>query len=216
MLLFLRIFSLTLLTLMLSACQFFSASNNSGQHSSRVQGTLTQIDGQWLLQPCATQDHYTVLPSAALSEELNTLTADAPNELFVDLRGHLDTTQQHFTPTQRYRLQSEGHDCNDPDFARLLIRANGNEPYWSILQTPQGLIFNQIGKPALVLPYIEEQLPEGRFHISSQANNQNLQLWITPQRCTDSISGTVYHLRAQLQWNQQTLHGCAAYGALRE
>lgn len=212
---FLRIFSLALLTVSLSACQFFQSPASSIQSELRLQGTLSHANGQWLLQPCTTQERYIVRPSAALSAELNNLSAEAASGVFADLRGQLDNNQQYFTPTQLYRLQSEGHNCNDPDFARLLIRASGNEPFWSILQTPQGLIFNQLDAPALVLPYIEEQLPDGRFHISTQANNQSLQLWITPQQCTDSMSGTVYHLSAQLQWNQQTVHGCAAYGALR-
>lgn len=215
MIYFLRISGLMLLTITLSACQLFQSPVSPSQPGLRLQGTLTRTDGQWLLQTCATQERYIVRPSATLSEELNRLSTEAASTLFADMHGQIDSSQRYFTPTQRYRLQAEGHDCNDPDFARLLIRASGNEPFWSILQTPQGLIFNQVGEPALALPYIEEQLPDGRFSISTQANNQNLQLWITPQQCTDSMSGAVYHLSAQLQWNQQTLHGCAAYGALR-
>ncbi len=213
---YLRILSLILATATLSACQLFNSTNNATQPTLRLQGTLSFTDEQWLLQPCNTQESYILLATKELSEELSALASEAPNGLFADLRGLLDASQQRFTPIQRYRLQIEEHGCNDPDFARLLIRASGNEPFWSILQTPKGLIFNQIDQPAIALPYIEEQLPDGRFHISTQANEQNLQLWITPQQCTDSMSGTVYHLSAQLQWNKQTLHGCAAYGALRD
>lgn len=212
---YLRILSLILLTTALSACQFFKKAEITAPAFLRLQGTLTHSNGQWLLYPCAADKHYSVLPETALSIEFNRVIADAPNGLFADLGGQLDATQQYFTPSIRYRLQSEGQGCSDQDFPRLLIRASGNEPFWSILQTPAGLIFNQVGQPAIVLPYIEEQMPDGRFHISTQANKQNLQLWITPQQCTDSMSGTVYHLSAQLQWNQQTLYGCATFGALR-
>ena len=213
--LFLRLFSLTLMTITLSACQFFSTTSNSAPPPLRLQGTLTQLGDQWLLQPCDTQKNYTLIASAELTEELDTLINEAPNGLFADLSGQLDPDLSHFTVAQRYRLQIEGHDCSDADFSRLLLRASGNEPSWSILQTPKGLILNQAGEPALALPYIEEQLPDGRFQISTQANNQNLQLWITPQRCINSMSGTVYHLSARLQLNQQTFQGCAAFGALR-
>ena len=211
-----RIFGLILLTTSLSACQSFTPSTSTNQTPSRLQGDLTQENGQWLFQPCATQDSYTLKPSTELSNELNTLASEAANGLFADLSGHIDSTKQYFTPTQRYRLQIEGHDCNDQDFKRLLVRASGNEPFWSLLQTPKGLIFNQPDASALALPYIEEQLPDGRFHISTEANQQNLQLWLTPQQCIDSMSGTVYHLTAQLRWNQQTLNGCASFGALRD
>lgn len=210
-----RILGLILLTASLSACQLFKTSAPDSQATSRMQGNISQSNGQWLFKPCTLEDNYILKPSATLSVELDTLTADINNGLFADLRGHIDTVKHNFTPTQRYRLQAEGHDCNDPDFARLLIRTSGNEPFWSILQTPRGLIFNPPGASAIALPYIEEQLPDGRFHISTQANNQKLQLWITSEQCIDSMSGTVYHLTASLKWNKQTLHGCAAYGALR-
>ncbi len=213
--LFLRLSSLTLITITLSACQLLSTTSSSLQQPLRLQGTITQLDDQWFLQPCDAQERYTLIASAELNEELNSLTSEAPNGLFADLSGELDPRLGHFTAVERYRLQIEGHDCGDTDFARLLLRASGNEPFWSILQTPKGLILNQAGEPALALPYIEEQLPDGRFQISTQANNQNLQLWVTPQQCIDSMSGTVYHLSARLQLNQQTFQGCAAFGALR-
>lgn len=96
------------------------------------------------------------------------------------------------------------------------MRASGNEPFWSLLQTPKGLLLNQIGEETIALPYIEEQLPEGRFIISSQANHQDLQLWLTPSTCRDSMSGTIYHLTARLKLDQQVLHGCASFGAMRK
>ena len=213
--LFLPILRLTLITVTLSACQLFSTNHSALQQPLRLQGTLTQFDQQWSLQPCDAPEPYTLIVSAALNEELNTLISEAPNGLFADLSGELDPNLGHFTVAERYRLQIEGHDCSDTDFARLLLRASGNEPFWSILQTPKGLILNQAGEPALALPYIEEQLPDGRFQISTQADQQNLQLWVTPQQCIDSMSGTVYHLSARLQLNQQTFQGCAAFGALR-
>lgn len=208
--------TIAVLAVTLSACQTSSSTTSSKPASQRLQGNLTQSNGEWLFQPCSTTSSYILKPATALTNELNTLTADAANGLFADLAGQLDSSQHYFTPTQRYRLQVEGHDCNDPDFARLQVRASGNEPFWSLLQTPQGLIFNVPGASAIALPYVEEQLPDGRYHISTEANEQNLSLWLTPQTCIDSMSGTVHHLTAQLQWNQKTLYGCASFGALRD
>ncbi len=213
---FLRLCSLTLIAITLSACQVFQTAKDTAAPSLRIQGTLSHKDDQWRFKPCTTNEHYRLVPSAAINEALQYHLSETTSSLFADLSGTLDRSLSTFTAQQLYRLQTEGHACNDSDFARLLVRASGNEPHWSILQTAQGLILNQADQPALVLPYIEEQLPDGRFYISSEANNQALQLWITPQQCTDSMSGTLYHLSARLQWNQQTLQGCAAYGALRD
>ncbi|MCK9534433.1 MAG: hypothetical protein M0Q98_07060 [Pseudomonas sp.] len=211
-----RAFSLLVLLASLSACQLLTPSASPTQPALRMQGTITNSEGQWVFQQCNRPNAYIINSSSALDQEFVPLITAAPNGFFADLSGDLDAAQQRFTPTQRYRLEIEGHDCSDPDFARLQLRASGNEPAWSILQTPRGLIFNQIGEAALVLPYIEEQLPNGRFHLSSQANNQNLDIWITTQQCIDNMSGAVYHLQAKLQWNQQTFNGCAAFGALRD
>lgn len=211
-----RIISLVCFTVFLSACQIIMPAKETRPTSARLQGQLSFTNQQWQLQPCSSQQQYRVNPSTELEQELKALLNETSEGVFADLSGYFDTTQTVFTPTQRYRLQSQGHNCDDPDFARLILRASGNEPFWSILQTPRGLILNQPGEPAVALPYIEEQLPNGRFNISSQANNQHLQLWITPQQCIDSMSGAVYHLSAQLQWNQHNWNGCATFGALRD
>lgn len=216
MIVFLRLCSLTLIAITLSACQVFQTANDTATPSLRIQGALSYDGDQWHFEPCTTQADYPVVPSAEINEALKHHMTERTSGIFADLSGTLDRSQRTFSAQQLYRLQTEGHACNDSDFPRLLVRASGHEPDWSILQTPQGLIFNQADQPALVLPYIEEQLPDGRFYISSEANNQDLQLWITPQQCTDSMSGTLYHLSVRLQWNQQTLQGCAAYGALRD
>lgn len=209
------VLSFILLAASLSACQLYAPKAIKPESSTRLQGTVYHSQGQWVLQPCGSQNSYIIDPPSELSLELIPLLADSSNGIFADLNGRLNTAQQRFTPSQRYRLQAEGHGCDDPDFARLQLRASGNEPFWSILQTPRGLIFNQIDQPSIVLPYIEEQQSDGRFQISSQANNQNFDLWITPGQCTDSMSGTISHLHARLQWNQHTFNGCAAFGALR-
>lgn len=208
-----RTLAIAVLIPALSACQLLKPAP-SAPADSRMQGSISQKEGQWHLQPCDSSQSYTLKLSSATSSSFDNLSKDTGGSLFADLTGQI-TAASTLTVNQLYRLQTEGHGCTDPDFSRLQLRASGNEPFWSILQTPKGLILNQAGEPALALPYIEEQLPDGRFQISTQANNQNLQLWITPQQCIDSMSGTVHHLSARLQLNQQTLQGCAAFGALR-
>lgn len=214
----LRIIGLLILTASLSACQLYTstAKTDAVPLGTRMQGTIVHNEGQWLFQPCGRQQTYIVNSSTELNQELIPLIAEAPHGIFADISGHIDAAQERFTPTQRYRLQIEGQACNDPDLARLQLRASGNEPSWSILQTPRGLIFNQADQASIALPYIEEELGNGRFYISSEANDQNLKLWITPKQCIDSMSGAVYHLHAKLQWNQESFTGCAAFGGLRD
>jgi uncharacterized membrane protein len=78
------------------------------------------------------------------------------------------------TPGGVYRVQAEGHGCTDINFARTILRASGHEPDWNIAVSNQGLILNRPGQEPQALPYLEEQLPEGRLNLSSEANGQVL------------------------------------------
>ncbi|WP_372867888.1 COG3650 family protein, partial [Pseudomonas sp.] len=90
------------------------------------------------------------------------------------------------------------------------------EPSWSVTVSSQGLVLNRAGQEPLALPYLEEQLPENRLNLTSEANGQRLELWAAPQRCVDSMSGAVQHLSAELRLNGQVMRGCAYFGGARE
>ncbi len=189
----------------------------------RFQGQISQSNEQWLLSPCNDKTTYALIsaPDSQLHEQATALLADSAAPLFADLRGTLEKAGSTQSPrplrvTRLYRLQAEGPGCDDRNFRQLLVRAHGNEPSWNININNQGLVLERIGQPALALPYLEEQLPEGGSNISTAADGLNLELWLTPQSCTDSLSGAIEHLTAVLKLNGETLHGCAAYGALRD
>ncbi|PRD18424.1 UNVERIFIED_CONTAM: hypothetical protein NCL1_60616, partial [Trichonephila clavipes] len=108
-----------------------------------------------------------------------------------------------FEVSQLYRLQGEGHGCEDLNFKRLTLRASGTEPFWQLEVGSKGLVLNRPEHEPLALPYLEEQLPEGRLNFSSEANGQRLELWVAPQRCVDGMSGAVNHLSAELRLDGQ-------------
>ena len=58
-------------------------------------------------------------------------------------------------------------------------------------------------------------LTHGSFSLSSEANGQRLELWLAPQRCVDSMSGSVQHLSAELRLNGSVQRGCASFGGAR-
>lgn len=190
--------------------------------SQRLQGELSQNNGQLLLRPCGEQRQFTLINdgSSEITREAAQLFSDGPGPLFVDLSGRLaasDTagSDGQLQVVETYRIQREGPACNDPAFKRLVLRAFGNEPDWSLNVTGRGLALFRPGQEPLALPYLEEQLPDGRFNISSEANGQRLELWVAPQRCSDSMSGSVQHLSAELRLDGQVLRGCASLGGAR-
>lgn len=200
---------------LLAACQ-----NNASAPSEpnlRIQGLLSFEQDQLRIQPCDGTDSLLLQdPNNLLSESFREFEG-TPQTLFADIAGHANSAQPN-SPLQiskLYRLTQEGFRCKDPDFRQLIIRASGNEPFWSIRINKRGLLLDRPGEQQWVLPYLEERLGNDQLNISSEANGQTLELWLSPQRCVDSMSGAISHLSAQLRINGQVLQGCAAYGGLR-
>jgi putative lipoprotein len=208
---------------LLASCQVFTPQPaDETTPATRLQGELSRQDGQLLLRPCQEQRRFVLGDdgSTGISREAAGLLGDGASSLFVDLRGRLSATPQagldgKFVPSQVYRLQAEGPGCDDLNFKRSSLRASGQEPGWSVQVSNRGLVLDRPGQEPLALPYLEEQLPEGRFNLSSEANGQRLELWVAPQRCVDSMSGTVQHLSAELRLNDEVLRGCASFGGAR-
>ena len=189
----------------------------------RLQGELHVINNRLQFRPCQEKRQFILEDSGntGLLQEAVSLLNGGKGVLFVDLAGRMVASQVAGTDgqidlTKLYRIQREGHGCDDLNFKRQTLRASGHEPDWSIDANSQGLILQRPDQSDLVVPYLEEQLPEGRFSLSSAANGQQLELWVTPQRCVDNMSGSVQHLRAELRINGQTLKGCGAYGGARQ
>jgi putative lipoprotein len=190
-----------------------------GQATERLQGKITRSEGMLLLRTCQGQRQVELLDAGAtgLPDDAQALLSDGGQPLFADVRGRLvsraGTSQLQLT--QVYRLQSEGPGCGVPEFDQLALRAGGHEPGWSVRITTQGMLLERPDQAPLAVPYLEEQLPGGQTSFSSEANSQRLDLWVAPQRCVDSATGTVSHLTAELRLDDQTLRGCAYYGGAR-
>ena len=54
------------------------------------------------------------------------------------------------------------------------------------------------------------------INLMTEANNQHIELWVAPQRCVDSASGSLQHMTAELRVNGQVQRGCAAFGGSRD
>lgn len=217
-----RTIALVLIPL-LAACSFKGGSSEAPAEQVRLQGEINEVNGQLLFRPCQEQRQFQVIDAGALHllHEVQALQAESGQPLFSDLKGTLSASADpshdgQLAVSRLLRLQNEGHGCNDVNFNRLSIRASGNEPDWSLSINPRGLLLERPGEQPLALPYMEEQLPDGRIGFSSSANGVQLELWLNPARCIDSMSGSVQPLQADLNINGQHERGCAYFGGARE
>lgn len=199
-----------------AACQLLDGPRESASHvgQTRMQGQLTAAEGKLVFQPCGEQRQYVVndIGGTSVLQEAATL-ADQQGKLFADVRGKI--AGDRLDLGQLYRVERSGTACDDPNFKLLILRAAGHGPEWNVKVSGKGMVIDREGQPALAVPYVEEQLGEGRFNLSSEANNQRIELWVAPQRCVDSSTGSVQHMSAELRIDGKVERGCGYFGGSR-
>lgn len=188
----------------------------------RMQGNLSGEGGRLMFQPCNEQRRYVVKDGAntGVLQEASAL-ADKSGKVFADLRGLFVAgkavgSEGQLDLRQLYRVERAGQACEDPNFKRLTLHVNGNNPAWNVNVSGKGMVIERLGKDSIAVPYVEEQLPDGRFSVSSEADGNTMELWVAPQRCVDSVNGSVQHLTAELRLNGVTQRGCGYYGGSRD
>lgn len=208
---------------LLGGCQWLPWSTETPPPALlRVQGELQRAGELLMLSPCGEQRHLLLLDAAGLGleESAARLSGDTRRPLFADLAGQPDGDPRGdglFAVERLYRLQAEGPGCGEADFKRLIVRASGNEPSWTLRVSTRGMVLERPGQAPLALPYLEESLPDGGLSFTSEANGQRIELWLAPGRCEDSMSGTLSHLQARLRLGDEApLAGCAALGGARD
>ncbi|MDY0915133.1 COG3650 family protein [Pseudomonas viridiflava] len=209
-----------------AGCQMLGIKTDTPKVSTagmiRMQGDLTGENGQLMFKPCNEQRRYVVKDrnDTGLLQEAASL-ADSKGRVFADLRGSFASSKAANSDGQLdlhqvYRVERPGQSCDDLNFKRLTLHVNGNKPAWNVNVSGKGMVLEREGQPPLAVPYLEEQLPDGSFSVSSEANNQRIELWVAPQRCVDSVNGSVQHLTAELRLNGQAQRGCGYYGGSRD
>ncbi|WP_454834104.1 MULTISPECIES: COG3650 family protein [Pseudomonas] len=204
-----------------AACQLLDGPRESASHvgQTRMQGQLTAADGKLLFQPCNEQRSFVIndIGGTSILQEAATL-ADDQGKLFADVRGRIVASgaDSRLDLEQLYRVERSGTACDDPNFKQLILRAAGHGPEWSVKVSGKGMVIDRAGQPPLALPYVEEQLGDGRFNLSTEANNQRIELWVAPQRCVDSSTGSVQHMSAELRIDGQVQRGCGYFGGSRD
>jgi len=199
-----------------AACQLFDGQRESVSHAgqTRMQGQLIAADGKLVFQPCQEQRQLVVndIGGTSVLQEAATL-ADEQGKLFADVRGKVSGDRLDLG--QLYRVERSGTACDDPNFKLLILRAAGHGPEWNVKVSGKGMVIERDGQAPLAVPYVEEQLGDGRFNLSSEANNQRIELWVAPQRCVDSSTGSVQHMSAELRIDGQVQRGCGYFGGAR-
>lgn len=207
-----------------AGCQLLDAPRQSASHAgqTRMQGELTAADGKLIFQPCQDPRRFVVHDTGGTSvlQQAATLAGDQ-RKVFADVRGRIVPSASAGGDSQLdlerlYRLAHSTSACDDIEFKRLTLVAAGHDPQWNLKASGKGLVLEREGQPPLAVPYVEEQLGDGRFNLGTEANGQKVELWVAPRRCVDSVTASVQHMSADLRVNGQVQHGCAYFGGARD
>lgn len=184
----------------------------SGQ--TRMQGTVHEAAGQLLFAPCGSARTFVVddQGNTGIAQDVRDLTAGADG-LFADVRGRFDGNTVEGVPGKLnlqslYRVERASGACKDANFKVTRFYAEGQK--WSVRANTNGLKLVREGQPDLAVPYLIEQMPGGGSSLSSDANNQHIELWVAPQRCASG--DRVSFLAAELRIDDQVQRGCAYEG----
>lgn len=98
---------------------------------------------------------------------------------------------------------------------RFAFRASGNEPFWNIEISRQGLSFTKLGDDEILFPYSPPTFFGGQIIYRSQIRGQearNLVVRLVEESCGDSMADATFSYKATVQIDDLELRGCARRG----
>jgi uncharacterized membrane protein len=146
---------------------------------------------------------------------LDKFLAGGAKEFFIDGWGRTDAEGK---PTFESfeRLYTEGPGCDDRDVGNLIYALRGNEPFWAIDVTPQGIKLERPDHPAVEVAYAPFAVQGDVRRLEADAGGTPLVVEIAPGTCSDGMSDTVYGHTATVTLGAETLKGCAFAGLVSE
>jgi uncharacterized membrane protein len=116
----------------------------------------------------------------------------------------------HYTAIERADVQGS---CDEKNLSLSLFRAHGNEPFWAVDVTPQGVTLQRPEQPDLTAEYqpLEKTATGGRTFTSDKFT-----LTLTPGFCHDNMGEATFGWDATVTVGKDTLKGCAFAGLMAE
>jgi uncharacterized membrane protein len=109
------------------------------------------------------------------------------------------------------RAEREGFGCRE-DLSAWNFSARGNEPSWRVDLREPGLEFVSMGSDPITFSTSRTEKTSDGLRITANSSDSVIDLAIVEERCSDSMSGSVFPLTATVKFDEMTLKGCAAEG----
>ena len=109
----------------------------------------------------------------------------------------------------------EGVSACDGSLDGFAFRAQGNEPFWAVRVTRDEIVWSQPEEPTeIAFPAVDvERANDGTLTYTTSTADHRLELVLTPESCTDGMSGAYFHFTARATLDGRTVTGCAREAA---
>lgn len=148
----------------------------------------------------------------------------APNEsIFVEIKGYLTDPPEDgfgseyagaivFEKLIHVSRVEESRGCREK-YDAFIVKAQGNEPGWTVLVTKAGIQFSSIEhNKTIEFPLVSPAESEEAITYTTHSGTHSLQLFIRQIRCADTMSDEVFGWEANITLDGKSYSGCAKQG----
>ena len=182
---------------------------------SRLRGPAIMGKDGYGLSLCGDPQQRIVTFAPEAQATLDGFLAGGAKEFFLDGWGQEVDGKTQYTSIER--IYTEGPGCDEKDLGLVLFRARGNEPFWSVDVAPAGIVVQRPDEEPITIEYQPlEKTADGGRHFTADSTAGKFELTLTPGKCSDGMSDSVYGWNAAITIGEQAYKGCAFSGLMSE
>ena len=95
------------------------------------------------------------------------------------------------------------------DFTDVSYRLLGNEPFWHVEMTRDGLVYERLGEEPIEFPFGRLMRRARADEMTSEAGGHTITALVTRAPCSDGMSDREYDFAARVEIDGEVLEGCA-------
>jgi uncharacterized membrane protein len=122
---------------------------------------------------------------------------------------------QQLTVMAVQQASSEGPGCTE-EVGNIDFIAFGNEPFWQVEISPDGIVYSRAGGADWSFPYREPMASQTKrvyWGASEDGSGHRIQVSIEEKSCRDTMADSQYSFVATVMIDDQELSGCARVGS---
>ena len=108
-----------------------------------------------------------------------------------------------------------GLACGRSESGTRGLRAFGNEPFWNVTLSANGIVYGRLGEADISFPYEspvhagDESATQVFGPLTDISGHHEIEVRIWPEDCQDTMADAVHPMRATVRLDGEELTGCA-------